>query len=153
MPLASGCQHIALVTTDLDQFTAFYERIFDAEVVWVLNEGQMKHALIDLGGGFCLHTFDFGAEQPEAKAKPGMFARGHIDHLSIEVPDRETLALLRDRLLKEGATDGTIADWGMLEQISFTDPDGMEAEISVVKHGKPRTFEERTLEHSRSRAR
>ncbi|GLQ57227.1 VOC family protein [Devosia nitrariae] len=146
MPLASGCQHIALVTADLERFISFYERVFDANTRWVLDEGQVKHAFVDLGGGFCLHPFEFGDGNPEANAKPGMFARGHIDHLSIAVSDKETLHLLRDRLMAEGVTDGTIADWGMLEQFSFLDPDGMEAEVSFPKDGTPRTFQERTTE-------
>ncbi len=146
MPLSSGCQHVALVTADLDRFIAFYERVFDAETRWVLDEGKMKHAFVELGGGFCLHPFELGEAHPEAKAVSQMFGRGHIDHLSIEVPDRETLEILRDRLIVEGVTDGMIADWGMLEQISFTDPDGMEAEISLPKGGKPRTLQERTFE-------
>lgn len=146
MPLASGCQHIAVVTADLETFTSFYERVFDARTRWVLDEGPIKHAFVELGGGFCLHPFEFNDAHPEAKAKSCMFERGHIDHISIEVADRETLELLRDRLLVEGASDGTISDWGMLEQISFIDPDGMEAEVSVSKNGKPRTFQERTLE-------
>jgi catechol 2,3-dioxygenase-like lactoylglutathione lyase family enzyme len=146
MPLATGCQHIALVTANLERFTSFYERIFDATTRWVLDEGQLRHAFVDLGGGFCLHPFEFGDAHPEAEAKPHMFGRGHIDHVSIEVPDKETLILLRDRLMAEGATDGAIADWGMLEQFSFVDPDGMETEVSLPKNGNPRMFQERTIE-------
>jgi catechol 2,3-dioxygenase-like lactoylglutathione lyase family enzyme len=145
MPLTAGCQHVALVTADLERFTSFYERVFDARRLWALEEGPLRHAFIDLGGGFCLHPFELGGAHPEAKAKPDMFGRGHIDHMSIEAPDRATFDLLRDRLMNEGASDGTIADWGMLEQISFVDPDGMEAEVSLIKNGNPRTFQERTL--------
>lgn len=146
MPLASGCQHIALVTADLERFIGFYERIFDAKTLWVLDEGQLKHAFVDIGGGFCLHPFEFSENHPESDGKPHIFSRGHLDHLSIAVPDRATLNLVRDRLLAEGASDGTITDWGMLEQLNFRDPDGMEAEVSLPKNGTPKSFEERIRE-------
>jgi catechol 2,3-dioxygenase-like lactoylglutathione lyase family enzyme len=146
MPLASGCQHIALVTSDLDRLLAFYGRIFDASTLWILDEGDVRHALVDLGGGFCLHPFQFPGDHPETAGKPDFFARGHLDHFSIAVADRATLDRVRDRLMAENASDGTLADWGVLEQISFRDPDGMEAEVSVVKDGTPRMFRDRTLE-------
>ena len=144
MPLASGCQHVALVTEDLDRLIAFYERIFDADTLWVLDEGQARHAFLDLGGGFCLHPFEFAGGSPQAAGQPAFFERGHLDHISVAVADRQTFDLVRQRLVEAGACDGTITDWGMLEQVNFRDPDGMDAEVSLPKDGEPRRFEERS---------
>jgi catechol 2,3-dioxygenase-like lactoylglutathione lyase family enzyme len=143
MPLASGCQHIALVTANLDRFIEFYTRIFDARTVFDMTEGPMRHAMVDLGGGLWLHPFQFPGEHPDAAGRPKVFTRGHLDHIAIEVPDRATLDLIRDRLVEAGASDGTLTDVGMLDLVTFHDPDGMEAEVALRKPGAPKRFEDR----------
>lgn len=145
MPIAKGCQHIALVTSDLDRFVGFYERIFDASIVFEMDEDGMRHAMVDLGGGLWLHPFHFPDEHSEAEGKPDAFHRGHLDHFAIEVADRDTLRLVRSRLVDEGASDGTITDFGLLELVSFCDPDGMVAEVAVLKSGTPRRFDQREI--------
>ncbi|WP_245493042.1 MULTISPECIES: hypothetical protein [unclassified Mesorhizobium] len=59
-----------------------------------------------------------------------MGKRGHIDHLALKVDDEERLQEVRRRLVKAGASDGTIADFGAIRLVSFKDPDGMEGEVA-----------------------
>jgi catechol 2,3-dioxygenase-like lactoylglutathione lyase family enzyme len=144
MPLASGCQHVALITANLGRFIAFYASVFEAETVFELEEDGLRHAMIHLGGGFWLHPFQFPGDHPEAAGKPGAFARGHVDHFAVDVGDRPTFEIIRSRLVEEGASDGTVTDFGMLDLVTFVDPDGMEVEVAIRKHGAPLRFSERT---------
>lgn len=59
-----------------------------------------------------------------------MGKRGHIDHLALKVDDEERLQEIRRRLVKAGASDGTITDFGAIRLVSFKDPDGMEGEVA-----------------------
>lgn len=147
MPLAAGCSHIAMHTQDLDELIAFYEQVFDAEVTVDMQEGPVRHALIDLGGGFCLHPFQNAESSSHAAGSSAMFDRGHLDHIAIGVADGETFQLLRTRLVDAGASDGTITDFGTVRCVWFEDPDGMGAEIAIRSDGAPLAFDDRRQEH------
>ena len=54
MPLSAGCNHVTIVTKDLDRFVEFYTRIFEAEIKVDEVQGDLRHVMIDVGGGFCL---------------------------------------------------------------------------------------------------
>lgn len=146
MPLSAGCNHVALVTQDLNRFIDFYRTVFDAEVRYDLDEGELRHALVDLGAGFALHPFEFADGNPNARASDEMFGRGHLDHLAINVEDPEAFELLRARLVEAGATDGTVTDFGAVRCVWFEDPDGMGSEISIWSDRAPRHFNDRVQE-------
>lgn len=136
MPATIGFNHVALVTSDLDRLIAFYEEVFDAEVVADLAEPHVRHALIDIGGGACIHAFAM-PDNPHAAGSAGMFDRGHLDHLALNVRDSEHFEMLRERLVASGASDGLSTDFGMQRVVNFRDPDGFEAEITLWQDGKP----------------
>ena len=146
MPRSAGCNHVALLTEDLDRFIGFYRTVFDAEVMHVIDEGDLRHALVDLGGGFALHPFQLAADSPHAEASDRMFDRGHLDHLAINVDDPDDFELLRARLVDAGATDGTLTDFGSVRTVWFVDPDGMGCEIAMWADAAPRSFEDRVQE-------
>lgn len=146
MALSSGCNHVALVTHDLDRFIDFYRRVFDAEVLLDMREGAIRHALIDVGAGFCLHPFEFAEGNTHATGSDADFDRGHLDHLAINVEDAGAFELLRGRLVDEGATDGAVTDFGVVRTVWFQDPDGMGCEIATWSTGAPRAFEDRIHE-------
>lgn len=146
MPLATGCNHIAMHTQDLERLIGFYEAVFDAEVKMDMQEGPVRHALIDLGGGFCLHPFERADSNPHAAGSSAMFDRGHLDHLAIDVGDEETFQLIRARLVDVGASDGTITDFGSVRSVYFEDPDGMGAEVATWSDRAPLKFEDRRQE-------
>ncbi|MDX1658620.1 MAG: VOC family protein [Nitriliruptorales bacterium] len=146
MPLAAGCNHVAMHTQDLDRLIAFYTEVFDAEVTLDMQEGPLRHALIDLGGGFCLHPFENAEGSDHAAGSDAMFDRGHLDHVAIDVSDVETFELLRDRLVAAGASDGTVTDFGAVRCVWFEDPDGMGSEIAIWSDGEPLDFDARRNE-------
>lgn len=137
----AGLNHLAMVTTDLDRLCAFYVDVFDAEVAR-LDEPGMRHAMIDLGAGACLHPFEVPV--PDAVGSEAMFERGHLDHFAVNVADDASFALLRRRLVEVGATDGTTTDYGNLRSVFFRDPDGCCCEIAQwIPGGVPRRHPDR----------
>ena len=146
MALSNGCNHVTIVTQDLDRFIDFYTKCFDAEVRVDLDEGALRHALIDMGADFCLHPFQGTWPSEHKDGLPEMFKRGHVDHFAINVPSPASFETLRKRLVECGASDGRIRDFGMVQVMSFQDTDGMECEIALWKEGKLLTMEESRTE-------
>lgn len=146
MALTNGCNHVALVTNDLDRFLAFYRDVFDAEVVWDLEEGPVRHAMVDLGGGFMLHPFQHADGNIHGAGSTEVFNRGHLDHFALDVADAATFEELRHRLVEHGATDGVLTDFGVTRNVWFEDPDGHGCEIALWCHQEPRTFDDRLVE-------
>ena len=130
MPLTNGFNHIALLTADLDRLIAFYVEVFDATVLADMEEQGLRHAMIDFGGGGCLHPFQLDGN-PRGFGKPEMFERGHLDHIAINAADAESFETMRQRLVAKGASDGMITDFGRVCTVSFLDPDGFDAELAL----------------------
>jgi catechol 2,3-dioxygenase-like lactoylglutathione lyase family enzyme len=119
----------------MDRFLRFYEEVFDAETRFDLSEpgpggGTFRHSLIDLGEGFALHPFQMPEPTGYEDGSMQMGKRGHIDHLALKVDDEAGLQEIRRRLVKAGASDGTITDFGAIRLVTFRDPDGMEGEVA-----------------------
>lgn len=144
--LSNGCNHVAVVTEDLDRFLRFYTEVFDAQVRCELDEGPVRHALLDLGGGFALHPFELAGGSVHERGSATMFDRGHLDHLAIDVPDVAAFEEVRRRLVVRGASDGAVTDFGVTRNVWFEDPDGHGCEIAVWADGSPRTFVDRIVE-------
>ena len=144
MGLTAGCDHIALVTQDLDRFLDFYTKVFDAKVTLDIAEDGERHAMVDLGGGFRLHPFEFVSPNPHDEGRDEFFNRGHLDHLAIRVADSESYEELRKRLVDAGASDGEIVDWGSVKTVWFVDPDGMGSEIAISADATTRTKDQVT---------
>ena len=99
MPITSGFNHVATLTTDLDRFTAWYGKVFDAEVVFEMAAAgdHPRMAIVDLGGGGALNVFEV-EESALIGDRRRIGGRGAIDHFGIAVPDRATLEHVEDRL-------------------------------------------------------
>ncbi len=140
--LTSGFNHVATITSDMDRLVRFYVDVFDAEVLNDLDEGGLRHVMLDLGGGSCLHPFQIDGNR-HGRALPAMFDRGHLDHVALNVADDATFERLRHRLVEAGASDGLITDFGTVRTVWFEDPDGMGSEIAQWQNGEMLTFEQR----------
>ncbi len=133
MPLATGFNHVATLTTDMDRTVGFYERVFDAVVTLVMEKTDdhpyMK--IVDLGGGGFLNVFEVPADEiiGERRRQGG---RGAIDHFAVAVDSRATLELVQARMREAGAQEvGDVQQLGNLLSLFFRDPDGMELEVCV----------------------
>lgn len=57
MPLTDGFSHVASVTDDVDRLVGFYHRVFDAPLLFDMEEEGIRHAAVDVGAGVVLHAF------------------------------------------------------------------------------------------------
>jgi catechol 2,3-dioxygenase-like lactoylglutathione lyase family enzyme len=129
--LLDGIHHTAFLTADLDRLIGFYERVFDARVVFDRQDNRLRHALIEIGPHTTLHPFELSAA--DIPDRQPMFQRGRLDHFALNAESRESFLEIRRRLLAEGAhatEDGLVTDMGGgVWSISFHDPDGMWSEV------------------------
>lgn len=130
MSLVCGLNHVAILTPDLDRFINFYERIFEAHVVF-RERVPFHHAILRIGADSWLHPVET-MDNPHATAKPHMFQRGHLDHIALTAASRASFYELRKRLTECGASNGAIDDLGAFHTLSFEDPDGMRGELTLV---------------------
>jgi catechol 2,3-dioxygenase-like lactoylglutathione lyase family enzyme len=134
MALLNGIHHIATLTTDMDRLIAFYEQVFDARLLLDMEEEGLRHAFIELGPNTVLHPFQIpGVGVPQGPVP--IFTRGRIDHFALNATDEEAFRKLRKRVMAAGAGDGVVTDVGPLLTFGFTDPDGVEAEVTWSKPG------------------
>lgn len=128
MALTAGLHHLATLSADLDRLIAFYERVFEATVTLDLREEGLRHAFLDLGGGFVLHPFEIpGVDVPQGELP--IFERGRIDHLALKAETADAFWTMRENIYRAGASDGQVTDMGPLLSAGFTDPDGLWGEV------------------------
>lgn len=121
---------MATLTTDLDRFKAWYDKVFDAQTTFEMDarEDHPRMAILEVGGGAALNVFEV-EERNLIGERRTIGARGAIDHFGIAVADRATLELVRDRLLAADADIGDIQQLGEEWSLFFRDVDGMELEV------------------------
>jgi catechol 2,3-dioxygenase-like lactoylglutathione lyase family enzyme len=130
MPLTSGFNHVATLTTDIERHAAFYKDVFGAEVVFTMDkrDDHPRMFILDLGGGAALNVFEVDPEDMigEQRRQGG---RGAIDHFGLAVQTLAELEKARDRLIAAGADIGEIQKLGNEWSLFFRDIDGMELEV------------------------
>lgn len=131
MPLTTGFNHIATLTSDMDRTIRFYEAAFDATVV-----GEVKPTddhpwmkIVDIGGGAALNVFEVPAEDIIGERRR-QGHRGAVDHFAFTVDSPSTLDGLKERLVTAGAQEvGEVQQLGPTLSLFFRDVDGLELEV------------------------
>lgn len=131
MPALAGLNHVAVLTGDLDRFVGFYTDVFELDVVFEESTPAFRHAILRTGPTSWLHPVEV-TDNPHGEALPAMFDRGHIDHLALAANSAEAFEQLRQRLVARGASGGDVEDLGAFHSLRFDDPDGMQAELTVI---------------------
>jgi catechol 2,3-dioxygenase-like lactoylglutathione lyase family enzyme len=130
MPIASGINHIATMTSDMDRTVGFYERVFEAIVTYEVPKSDDRPwmKVVDLGGA-ALNVFEVPQESIVGERRR-IGGRGAIDHFGIAVDSLATLERVKERLAEAGAQEvGEIQPLGDELSLFFRDPDGMELEV------------------------
>jgi catechol 2,3-dioxygenase-like lactoylglutathione lyase family enzyme len=131
MPISTGFNHVATLTTDMNMTVRFYEEVFDAKVqAEVLpRDDHPWMKLVDIGGGAALNIFEVPAEEIVGQRRSPNH-RGAIDHFAFAVDSRATLDVIKERLKVAGAQEvGEVQQLGNTLSLFFRDPDGMELEV------------------------
>jgi len=132
----NGVNHIAVLTADMDRFIRFYQEAFDAKVLsdnpnHAGHEGE-RMVIMSLGGPSDFNVFQVPGND-QASIQTPMYGRGRLDHFGLNARSREDLEEVRQRLMRLGASDGTVTDFGKQVSVFFRDPDGLEAEVVWIK--------------------
>ena len=130
MPVTSGFNHVATLTSDMDRTVQFYRDAFEATVVFEMDakDDHPRMSILDLGGGAALNVFEVAAgDIIGERRKQGH--RGAIDHYALAVDSKSVLEQVKERLVAAGAETGEIQRLGDEWSLFFRDPDGMELEV------------------------
>jgi catechol 2,3-dioxygenase-like lactoylglutathione lyase family enzyme len=132
--LTDGLNHVATLTNDAPRLHAFYEEVFDAEVVRdgpeAPGDDTVRLSVIRIGPRAELNVFQIEGNT-EADRQTPMFGRGRLDHFALQAASIEAFETIRDRLIARGAADSFVTDFGPTLSIFFRDPDGLEGEVCV----------------------
>ena len=65
MPITTGFNHVATLTTDIDRTVEFYRQAFDADVTFEMakTDDHPRMVILDLGGGAALNVFEVAADE------------------------------------------------------------------------------------------
>ena len=128
--LLSGMDHVATITNDADRLKRFYVDVFGATIERDGPEfpGGPRMVIINIGPATELNVFEIDGNDEASKQTP-MFGRGRLDHIGLHAASLDDFAEIRTRLMNEGATDGTVTEFGRKISLFFRDPDAMECEV------------------------
>ena len=130
MPITTGFNHVATLTTDLDRHADFYQRVFGAEVTFRMDATpeHPRMVILDLGRGTALNVFEVAPGEIIGDQRT-QGARGAIDHFGVAVDSLKALEEVKERLVDAGADIGEIQRLGGEWSLFFRDVDGMELEV------------------------
>lgn len=131
MPITTGFNHVATLTSSMDRTVTFYEQAFDAVVTFEV-EARDDHPwmkILNLGGGAALNVFEVAPEDLIGdRSRQG--GRGAVDHFGLAVDSLDALQTMPERLRAAGAQEvGEVQQLGDDWSLFFRDPDGMELEV------------------------
>jgi catechol 2,3-dioxygenase-like lactoylglutathione lyase family enzyme len=129
----SGLNHLALITDDMDMTTRFWHGVLGTPLVATIGNESFRHYFFDVGNGATVAFFAYRGHQVDRFAKPAGIPDERavqFDHVSLNLPDKEALLALRQRLLEHSCEVTDIVDHGLMQSIYFSDPNGIALEAS-----------------------
>lgn len=130
-PLIASLNHAAILTRDLGRFLDFYCGVLGLDHVFSEDTPGLRHAIVRCGSLSWLHPVEVAAPAGASPAERA-WERGRLGHIALTVATAQAFAVLRRRLMACGASDGRIDDLGAFQTMSFSDPDGMRVELTLV---------------------
>ena len=86
MPITTGFNHVATLTSDMERTVDFYKQAFAADVLFEMEarEDHPRMVILDLGAGAALNVFETTKEEiiGDRRRQGG---RGAIDHYGLNV--------------------------------------------------------------------
>ena len=132
--LTVGINHVATITNDSDRLQAFYQEVFEAEILRDSSEfpdgSGPRLSIIKIGPYAELNVFEIDGNT-QADVQTPMFGRGRLDHFALQASSIEAFETIRARLRERGAADDFVTDFGSILSLFFRDPDGLEGEVCV----------------------
>jgi len=132
MPITTGFNHVAFLTTDMNRTVSFYEQAFEGVVTFEMQKTDdhpwMK--IMDIGGGAMLNIFQTDESSEIIGNRRQQGGRGAVDHFAFAVASVDVLHDVRARLEAAGAQEvGDVQQLGDEWSLFFRDVDGLELEV------------------------
>ena len=128
--MLAGFDHVAVLTSDLDRFVAFYTEVFGAEVEGGLVDDGVEMRVVRIGPSSEINVFKIDGNT-EAERQTPIFGRGRLDHFAFRAASLDQFDDLRAELMRRGCSDGFVTDFGHVLSVFFRDPEGLELEVCV----------------------
>ncbi|MGH9297320.1 MAG: VOC family protein [Acidimicrobiales bacterium] len=128
-----GVHHLALVTGDMDATVRFWHGVIDARLVTTLGTPAFRHYFFEVAPGNTVAFFEYRGLHVDSFSKPAgipYVGAPQFDHLSMQLPDEESLLSLRVRLKSHGCEVTDVVDHDFLRSIYFNDNNGIALEAS-----------------------
>jgi glyoxylase I family protein len=138
MPFVSspGYAHVRLTVTDIERSKAFYDKVFGWTVAMDesanVNDPAVRNSPERIFGGVVYLT-PSGTLFGLRPASSDYFDpnRTGLDHVSFWVESRADLEEAEKALEEAGIEHGEVKDIGPIAILSFSDPDGVQLELSA----------------------
>ncbi len=141
-----GINHLALVTTDMDNTVRFYHGTLGARLVATIGTPEFRHYSFEFGPQSTVAFFEYTDPtiEPFTKAAGVPDPRAvQFDHLALNLPDEDALVELQQRLKGADCEVTDVIDHGGVHSVYFTDPNGIALEASWWVHdatGRPANY-------------
>jgi len=116
-----GAHHIAFTVSNLEASAAFYEGLFDLEVLMSEASNGRKATVYRVVGG----DLQLGLVEHNPNHGPFDPRQVGLDHFAFSVKSRESLDAWAKTLAERGITHSEVADVPPGAILNFKDPDGV----------------------------
>ena len=132
-----GLHHYAYRCRDAEETRAFYEDLLGLPLAHLIRLDHVPstgeycpyvHIFFEMKDGSFIAFFDLGDNE---RAEPSPNTPAWVNHLALEVPDRDELLRAKARLEAAGVEVLGVTDHHIIESIYFFDPNGIRLELTV----------------------
>jgi glyoxylase I family protein len=129
--------HFAYRCKDAEETRHFYEDILGLPLLHVIQEDHVPstgeynpytHIFFQMADGSCIAFFDLG---DNIAPEPSPNTPAWVNHIALEVPDREQLLAAKKRLEDQGIEVLGVTDHHIINSIYFFDPNGLRVELTT----------------------
>ncbi len=117
----------------MDATVRFYHGTLGARLVATVATDTFRHYFFEFGPHCTVAFFEYSGSTAEPFAKPAGLPdprAPQFDHLSLNLPDEESLHQLRRRLKAADCEVTDIVDHGFIRSVYFSDPNGIALEAT-----------------------
>lgn len=136
-PNISNVHHVAYKCRDAEETRHFYEDILGLEFVCAIEEAipsgpneepvPFIHIFFAMSSGECIAFFDIADGRAPIRDR---YTPIFVQHISMQVPDQDSLFAMKDRLEAAGVEVFYVKDHEFCWSIYFSDPSGNRLELS-----------------------
>jgi catechol 2,3-dioxygenase-like lactoylglutathione lyase family enzyme len=134
----NGINHLAMVTSDMDQTIRYWRDLLGFRLVAGLGAPGYRHYFFEISPTDLIAFFEWTGAEPAVEKDHGAPVKGPIvfDHVSFGVETLDNLWELRDKLLAAGFWVSEMVDHGFIYSIYSFDPNNIPVEFSYSVRGE-----------------